>query len=319
MRFVILGAGALGSVMAALALAAGHTVEVIARGRRAGQLAEQGLRLQGLVDLAAPCAPRDAGAVDPRPDALLVTVKTWQMDSALAAVSHLEPAAVLSVANGVRKNEQLAACFGRDRVLGCMANFSADLQADGRVLFTRNECLHVGALTPAAAEPGARLVTAFEQAGLHAALEADITAVEWTKFASWVGFLALAVLVRRPTGELVADPGGARVMARIVREMVALAGAEGVELGNSPLMPVLDVAAAAEDEAVAMVQRIGAGIEAQAPGHRMSALQDVTAGRRLEVEETMGDALRRAARHGLAMPVLSVCYELASAVDRGHR
>ena len=53
----------------------------------------------------------------------------------------------------------------------------------------------------------------------------------------------------------------------------------------------------------------------QAPGHRMSALQDFEAGRTLEVHETLGWAAAEAARRGVAAPTLALAYELAVGLD----
>jgi ketopantoate reductase len=67
------------------------------------------------------------------------------------------------------------------------------------------------------------------------------------------------------------------------------------------------VVAASEDRAVAVLQGIGARLREHALQMRQSALQDVERGRRLEVEETLGYTLRRAAEVGLAMPTIEVC------------
>jgi ketopantoate reductase len=65
---------------------------------------------------------------------------------------------------------------------------------------------------------------------------------------------------------------------------------------------------------VAVLQRTGAGLREHAPQMCQSALQ-VERGRRLEVEETLGYTLRRAAEVGLAMPTIAMCYELLSGLN----
>jgi 2-dehydropantoate 2-reductase len=66
---------------------------------------------------------------------------------------------------------------------------------------------------------------------------------------------------------------------------------------------------------VAVLQGIGASLREHALQMRQSALQDVERGRRLEVEETLGYTLRRAAEVGLAMPTIAMCYELLSGLN----
>jgi ketopantoate reductase len=66
---------------------------------------------------------------------------------------------------------------------------------------------------------------------------------------------------------------------------------------------------------VAVLQGIGASLREHALEMRQSALQDVERGRRLEVEETLGYTLRRAAEVGLAMPTIATCDELLSGLN----
>ena len=47
----------------------------------------------------------------------------------------------------------------------------------------------------------------------------------------------------------------------------------------------------------------------------MSALQDLEAGRPLEVHETLGYAVREASRLGLGAPALGLCYDIAAGLD----
>jgi ketopantoate reductase len=86
-------------------------------------------------------------------------------------------------------------------------------------------------------------------------------------------------------------------------------------LEDRPPLPSASVVAASEDQAVVVLQGIGARLREHAPQMRQSALQDVERGRRLEVEETLGDTLSRAAEVGLAMPTIEVCYELLSGLN----
>jgi ketopantoate reductase len=48
----------------------------------------------------------------------------------------------------------------------------------------------------------------------------------------------------------------------------------------------------------------------------MSSLQDLEAGRPLEIHETLGYALRKAAQNGSALPLLDAFYHVIAALDR---
>ena len=80
MKIVILGAGALGTVLGAHLARAGEDVTLLARGQRAAYLQEHGATITGLVDFTVPVRV----VTDPQrvhdADVLLVTVKTYDMD-----------------------------------------------------------------------------------------------------------------------------------------------------------------------------------------------------------------------------------------------
>jgi 2-dehydropantoate 2-reductase len=316
MQFTIVGAGALGTILAAHLIAAGHEVTLVARGLRAAQLEREGLRLRGLREFDLPCTVVQPGAAIDPAGVVIYTVKTYQMDEALASLAHLAPSAVFSVANGVMKNEQLAAVYGASRVLGCMANVSGELLATGEVLFTRNVRMPLGAL-PGYRGPDPRAIAAaIAAAGVITPAVDDIETAEWSKFAGWLAMFTLAVIARTTTGVYLENPGLAAVGVKLVREAVALARARGITLIDQSPIPVLAVAdAATPAAAVEILRDIGRNLISQAPTHRMSALQDFEAGRRLEVHETLGYAQREAARLGVAAPTIAFCYELVAGLD----
>ena len=316
MQFTIVGAGALGSILGAHLIAAGHAVIMIARGARATQLKDRGLRLRGLREFDLPCqvvAPGDAIAT---PGVLIYTVKTYQMDDALAALDSLRPDAVFSVANGVMKNEQLTAVYGRERVLGCMANVSGELLASGEVSFTRNVRMPLGPLPGYRGPAAASIASAIDAAGVITPAVDDIETAEWSKFAGWLAMFTLAVIARTTTGVYLENAGLAALGVKLVKEAVALARARGITLVDQSPIPVVSVAdAATPAAAVEILRDIGRNLIAQAPTHRMSALQDFEAGRRLEVHETLGHAQREALRLAVPAPTIAFCYELVAGLD----
>jgi len=108
MKIVILGAGALGSVIGGHLARAGEDVVFIARGERAKFIREHGIIVTGLAHFTVPVNVAARPNEVEKADVLLVAVKTYNMEEALKGVSHLEVGSVLSVQNGVLKNEQLA-------------------------------------------------------------------------------------------------------------------------------------------------------------------------------------------------------------------
>ena len=102
MKIVILGAGALGTVLGAHLARAGEPTR-LARGQRAAYLQGHSATITGLVDFTVPVRV----VTDPQQvhnaDVLMVTVKTYDMVSALQSVKHLDIGSVFSIQNGVRR------------------------------------------------------------------------------------------------------------------------------------------------------------------------------------------------------------------------
>jgi 2-dehydropantoate 2-reductase len=318
-EFAILGAGAMGSIVGAHLTRAGHEVVMLARGRRAQQLQERGLTIKGLSEFTVPVHTIADPAKLEAAGVLIVAIKTPGTGAALAALRHARFDVTLSIQNGPLKNELLAQSFGAERVLGALADTSGELLESGEVLFTRNVNIYIGELGGGDSERSRALARLIDAAGVRAAASPEIVTLEWAKFCSWVGLMALSVATRAATWKYLSDPDAARLLVRLVREMGALAGALGIPLSDRAILPTARLCSGTEAEAVEIITRIGHEYRANAPGHRMSALQDVEAGRSLEVNETLGYALGKSRELGLELPLLECFTALIGAIDRTRR
>jgi 2-dehydropantoate 2-reductase len=318
-EFAVLGAGAMGSIVGAHLTRAGHAVAMLARGRRALQLQEHGISVRGLSEFATAVTVIADPALLAGAGTLIVATKTPGTAAALASLAHAHFDAALSIQNGPLKNEILEQAFGAPKVLGALADTSGELLPDVTVLFTRNVNIMIGELPRGDSERARRIAAALDGAGVCAASSAQILTLEWSKFCSWVGLMSLAVTTRAPTWKYLSDPDSALVLARLVREMGRLAAALRIELSDRAILPTASLCAGSETEAVRILTRTGVHYRETAPAHRMSALQDVEAGRPLEVNETLGYALEKARQLGLELPLLDCFRHLIGAIDRTGR
>jgi 2-dehydropantoate 2-reductase len=315
MNIVILGAGALGTVLGAHLAKAGEEVTLLARGNRAAYLQEHGATITGLADFTVPINV----VTDPRQvketDILIVTAKTYDMAEALASVKHIQLGSVLSVQNGVVKNEQLADVFGWDKVLGAMAAFSAEVLPTGTVQFTVNQGLYIGELPEGTSERVKTLAHALERAGIVAKVTPSIPSLEWSKYVAFVCLMAPAVLTRLETYKVLQADATASIMASVVHEMARLAKARDIVLEDISLFPTKTLSQLSFEETVAELRRQGDQFASQAPAHKVSTLQDLEQGKRLEVEETLGYAVRQGAELGVPTPTLDTCYKLIAGIN----
>jgi 2-dehydropantoate 2-reductase len=319
-EFAILGAGAIGSILAAHLARAGHSVIVLARGERARTVERDGLRIKGLSDFAVPVQVLADPARLEAADILIVATKTPGTEAALARLRHVEVGAALSIQNGVLKDELLAQTFGAARVLGALADTSGELLSSGEVLFTRNVSLPLGELTGGLSERAQRLASMIDGAGVRSTAVGNILSMEWSKFTVWLGLVCMAVTTRSASWRYLSNADCAHVLVRLVREVAQVARAKGIALvDNAASLPLGTLIHASERDAVEAILRVGDNMRSRAPDHRMSALQDLEAGRPLEIEETFGYATQQARQLDLPLPLVDAFYHLVAGIDHAAR
>ena len=284
----MVGAGGVGGYFGGRLAAAGHEVAMVARGPHLAALQANGLRVRSVKgDFEVPVAASDDPAAFGPSDVVLFCVKAYDTE---AAAGRLAPVlgpdtAVVSLQNGVDNEDQLAAVVGADHVVGGAA-FIFSTIAEPRVV------AHTGG--PARIVFGERdnrrsdrvesLHAACLGAGIDADVARDINTVLWTKFAFICAAAGMTSSVRLPLGDIRESPAAWAMFRDIVAEVVALAGLEGVELGDG----VVD-------------QQVG--FAAGLPADSYSSLHhDLTSGRRMELDALHGSVVRRADRVGLPVP-----------------
>ena len=317
--FAILGAGAIGSILGAHLARAGHRVAMLARGARADALEHHGLTIRGLAEFTTAVHTVRNPAALTSARTLIVATKTPGTAEALAALKQSALEVTLSIQNGPLKNELLARAFGPGRVLGALADTSGELLPGGEVLFTRNVNILIGELDGTESARARDLAHTIDASGVHAAATREIVTLEWSKFCGWVGLMALSVTTRAETWKYLSDPDAALILVRLVRDVGALAAALGIPLSDQAVLPAASLCSLPESAAVEIIVKAGHTYRASAPQHRMSSLQDLLAGRPLEVNETLGYALERAVALGLELPMLECFRHLVAGIDRACR
>jgi len=317
MKIVILGAGALGSLIAAHLARVDEEVILIARGERTKILQEKGISVTGLADFTVPVNVIDKPHEVKEADVLIIAVKTYDMEKALKSVKHIEADSVLSVQNGVFKNEQLAGCFGWEKTLGAAIWIGGQVTPTGDVQMTFKGDLYFGELSEGTSERVEALATTLTRAGINVNISPKIQTVEWSKYVVFMGIMPLGTLTRLEVHKIHKDPHLARLMITLVRETAQLSTKLGIPLEDFGPVQAKTYSSAPIEEAVESMRRIGEMMEAQgATAMKVSSLQDLERGRRIEVEETLGYALRKGRELDVQLPTVETCYRLLTGLNR---
>lgn len=310
MRIAILGSGAVGGYFGAKLARAGQEVVFIARGAHLGAIRDGGLRVQSarLGDFVVHAAAHDdTSAVGPV-DVVLFTVKAYDNESALRLLPPLvgPTTVVLTLQNGVDSVDEVAAIVGEPHVLGGTTYVATALEAPGLIVQTG---VHRSIIFGEVFAERGRLTPRVQAiADVMAPADIQVTAVAdgrvpiWDKFVYLAPFAGFTGAARLPIGPLWQDPHLREMFYAAAREIAALAAAEGVTL--SP-------------DRFATLTEYMTNIP---PTTRSSLLIDLEMGKRIEVEALQGAAVRRAARHGVAMPIISTLYAVLKPWSiRSHR
>jgi 2-dehydropantoate 2-reductase len=290
-RFLIVGAGALGGYYGGMLIKGGSDVTFLVRPRRAAQLAEHGLvikRAEG--EFSTPIKAVGAGAIGGPYEVVLLACKAYDLDAAIDdfAVALSTNGAVLPILNGINHIEMLAARFGRDRVLGGVGMINAELSPEGAVAFrlAMDNRVSFGELDGQRSARCLEIQRAFAAGGVPAAVSDRIVAEMWAKFCGYAAVATLATLTRARAGEIAAAPSGTAFVAAVLAECDRVIAAEGY-----PPPPQIG------DFVRGLYSRLGSD-------YRPSIAVDMEAGRPTEGEHTIGDLVRRAERRGLDTSIL---------------
>lgn len=291
MRFLIIGAGALGGYFGGMLLKGGADVTFLVRPRRAAQLAERGLVITAPEgDFATPVRSVRAGALDGRYDVVLLACKSYDLDAAMTdfAPGLAADGAVLPLLNGINHIDSLRERLGARRVLGGMTTVRAEMQPGGEI---RRDPATPGqtAFGELGGAPSARceaIRLALAAGGIPSTVSGDILAEMWAKFCGFCAIAAVATLTRGRAGEVAAAAAGAGFVAATYAECAGVGATEG-----HPPPPLI------RDIVLGLFSRPGSL-------YHPSILDDLEQGRPTEGEHTVGDLVRRADRHRLEVPIL---------------
>ena len=301
MRIAIIGAGAMGSLVASY-LAATNEVWMLDSWRdHVDAISSNGL-VRTTHDTSVVTRPRatiDVTQIPPS-DVAIVLVKyhqtAWAGLQARQVIGH--SGVCVTLQNGVGNGDILATEIPPERLCVGVTSLGATLVGPGVVR-------HAGMGTTIFANEHntARmndLAAAFQTSGLPASTQRDVASIVWGKLIVNVGINALTGILRVPNGVLAHNDDALCVLTQAVNEAVAVAHAEGITLPyQDPLSHVLDVANATA-------------------ANRSSTLSDVLRGSPSEIPTINGAIVRAAARHGIAVPVNSLLCSLMSSIDTTH-
>lgn len=306
MRFLVAGAGAIGAYIGARMAQAGFDVTLFARGPHLRAMQDQGVLVKTAEgDFIA--RPKIAGSLEEvgPVDVVFLGVKAHGLPQ---LAPHLQPVlgpdtTVVSTQNGipwwyfqgfggdwdglrlerVDPGGVISAAIEARRVVGSIVYFSTEITAPGVVQHIEGNRISLGEPDGSRSERCRRIAEALIASGLRAPISARLRHEIWVKVLGNASFNPVSALTRSTLVQMVRDPDVCGVIRNIMQEVEAVSHRLGMELPISI------------DQRIAGAEKVGE--------HKTSMLQDLEAGRPLELEALVGSVVELGERVGLPMPV----------------
>jgi 2-dehydropantoate 2-reductase len=304
---VVVGAGAVGSYYGAMLARAGHRVALIGRAPHVAAIEQRGLQLHkgGKVESIRVAASTELSAVRDA-DLVLFCVKSTDTEGVGRDIApHVTAdALVLSLQNGVDNAPTLAQLV-RGTVVPTVVYVATALPAPGAVQHNGRGDLVIGPLDAAQASDAALqrrlqgVVELFASADVPVKISPDVMAELWRKLLLNCAYNAISGLAQLPYGVMAAVPEVVELQRAVVREVVAVAKADGVKLDLEASLQAMERLAAAM------------------PAQHSSTAQDMARSKRSEIDHLNGTVVRRGAALGVATPANQALFALVKLVEAG--
>jgi 2-dehydropantoate 2-reductase len=293
-RIAVIGAGAIGGWIAARLVVAGRQVSAFGR---SGPLESLRLRDQGGthdVRFEQPEAPADL---------LVISVKAPALeDAAAAARSMIGPETlILPMLNGVPwwfldgapldsvdPGGRIAANLPEDQLVGCVVHAACRRTGPAEVEVVHADKLILGEPRGGRSERIADLAALFEAAGISVEESDDVRRALWYKLWGNATINPLSALTRATADKLIAEPQLRAFMLEAMKELASIGAAVGCPIRESG------------EDRMAVTARLGS--------FKTSMLQDVEAGRPIELEALLGAPREIARRSDIPTPKLDLLY-----------
>jgi len=315
LKIAIVGVGAIGGYIGHCLAHAGEDVTFIARGKNLAALEANGIRLvraDGSDQVVAPVkVTADYAAAGPQ-DLVILAMKAHQMESVAADVPKLfgPSTVVVPMQNGipywyfhryagslagtpirsVDPTGMIGSHIPAERVIGCVVYPATELLAPGVVKHVEGDRFPVGEPDRSSSERVTRVSECFIRAGLKAPVLEDIRAEIWLKLWGNMTFNPISALSRATLAGICQYPPSRALAAAMMSEAQTIAG----KLGITFRLPL--------EKRIAGAERVG--------HHKTSMLQDVEAGRPLEIDALLGSVIEMARLTDTPTPNLDAVYAL---------
>ena len=302
MKIVIMGTGGVGGYYGAMLAKQGHDVTFVARGAHLKAIQEKGLQVKSIFGdfHLRPAKATDNPAQIGPVDLILICTKTYDTDESVQKIKPIvgKETTVLSLQNGVDAVERIGKVVGVDHIVAGATWISSAVEAPGVIKHVSDfRRVVIGELNGQRTPRIEAIYDAFKQTGVTIELSENILKILWTKFVFISSASGFGSLTRLPMAEFRNIPETRALIISLMREVEAVARAQGVTLDANVV-----------EQALGFMDNAGPHIKA-------SMQLDVESGHRTEIESMIGVINRKGRELGVPTPVADAIYALILPLD----
>ncbi|HXA46606.1 MAG TPA: 2-dehydropantoate 2-reductase [Burkholderiaceae bacterium] len=320
MKICVVGAGAIGGYLAVKLAQNGHEVSVVIRGANLQAVRQHGMKLQmedGTESVASVLATDHIGEL-PVQDIVILAMKAHQVSAVAAQIpALLGPESIIVTAqNGVpwwyfhkhggsyegRRVEAVdpggivSAHLDVERVIGCIVYPACEIVAPGVIAHHEGNRFSIGELDGSDTPRIRMLADVLRQAGFKAPIASDIRSEIWIKLWGNLSFNPISALTHATLVDICEFEPSRELVARMMREGQVIGEKLGVNFKVSL------------DKRIAGAAAVGK--------HKTSMLQDIEAGRPIELEALVGSVIEMGKITDSPTPNIEAVYALAALLAR---
>lgn len=312
MKFLVFGAGAIGSIFGGFLAKAGESVTLYGRANHLDKIKQAGLRITGIwgehLIENLECDTQLVQLAQREFDYILLTVKSFDTAKAVEELAPLvkKNTLVVSLQNGLGNWETIAAKIGAEKVIGARVIFGAAIPEPGvaKVTVYAEEVMlgpikkEIHQLNYAKIEQLAEL---FSNSGIPTKPTKNIAAYLWQKVMYNSALNPLSALLRMTYGELADNSYTREIMEKVIREIYLVANAYQIKLVYDKPEGYLEKFFKQEIPATA--------------AHRSSMLQAIEAGKRVDIDALNGAIVQLAKQKNIPVPINELLTSLIKAKE----
>ena len=307
MKIAVMGSGGVGGFFGGRLAHAGSDVTFVARGAHLEAMRRDGLLIenptQGDIRVPVVKVTDDPATIGPV-DLVIIAVKLWDTEAAARAVKPIVggETAVLSLQNGVIKDDILRRFFGAQAVMGGVGYVATHIARPGVIRQTGAlQRLVIGEYDGRRSQRAEALLAALLRAGIQAEISDDIRRTLWEKYTFLVGLSGTTATMRTTMGPIRGNPRTRAFLHDLMKETVAVGRAHGVALPE-------DYA----EERLRFADTVPADMTS-------SLFHDLDRGNRLEVEWLSGGVVQLGREAGVPTPANRAVWDILALHAQGRR